>query len=142
MRIIIDGDATPSIDLIINLAKKYKIPVIIYADDSHLINKDAKTIIISKGYQAVDMQILKIIKNKDILITNDYGLASLALLKTKNIINSNGQIYNDQTIEFILDNRHQNTKNKNPKGPKKRKNIDDQNLLIGLKKIIELSKSI
>ena len=44
MRIIIDCDATPSIDLIIELARSYQIPVIIYADDSHLIDKDVNIV--------------------------------------------------------------------------------------------------
>ena len=82
MRILVDGDACPVKSIIIEIAKKYHIEVIIFASTDHYININyAKIIKVAPGRDSVDLVLINSSKENDIIITNDYGLASLALSK-------------------------------------------------------------
>lgn len=145
MRILVDADATPSIDLITQFAKENKIELILYIDDSHFIQNSYATIIqVSKGFQSVDIRISNDIKKQDILITQDYGLAVIGLCKKSVVVHPKGFIYDNTNIDTILYERYLNSKNRkinhHIKGPKKRAKQDDINLLNSLKKIIQNMK--
>lgn len=140
--IIIDGDATPSINLIEQLAKKYNIDIIIYCDYNHNIVSDySKIIKCDSNYQSVDIKIINDLKENDILITQDYGLSLLALTKKSVVINPNGTIINNDNIDILLNYRHlnQNLRKQKIKTPniKKRTKLDDENLIKNLEQILK-----
>ena len=138
MKILIDGDGCPVIDLTINIAKKFNIDVIIMCDTSHIFNKEgAKTMVFSKGADSVDFALINLVKKDDIVITQDYGLAAMAINKAYYVINQNGLIYTNDNIDRLLYNRHISKKIRKSggrvKGPKKRSNeynINFENTLI------------
>lgn len=130
MKILIDGDGCPVIDLTIKVAKEFNIEVIIMCDTSHVFNKEgAKTMVFSKGADSVDFAIINLVKKDDIVITQDYGLAAMAINKASYVINQNGLIYTNDNIDRLLYNRHISKKIRNSggrvKGPKKRSNEDN-----------------
>lgn len=142
MKIIVDADACPSINLITKVAQDNNIELCLYADETHNIISDyAKVIITSKGFQSVDDIISKDIQKNDILITQDFGLAVIALSKKAKVIHTKGMIYNDFNIDSLLYERHLNNKlrrsGKHTKGPKKRTNKDDFKLIESLEKTIK-----
>ncbi|MDD2391943.1 MAG: DUF188 domain-containing protein [Bacilli bacterium] len=142
MRILVDADACPSIDLITELARKKRIELILYADTTHIISNDyAKVITLSKGFQSVDTFITNDIREKDILITQDFGLAVIALSKKANAIHPKGLIYTNDNINGLLFERHLNFKNRKTKirtkNIKKRTKLDDLNLIKNLKKLLK-----
>ena len=137
MRIIIDGDACPKINLIEGIANRYNIEVIIFCDFTHNIESVNKVIQVDKGYQSVDMKIINYIKKYDIIVTQDYGLASICLDKNCFVIDPKGKEYTKSNIDILLQNRYLNMKLKHKKGPKKRNIKDDINLQNYLKRIIE-----
>ena len=58
MRIIIDGDACPSIPIIESIAKENNIEVLIYCDINHYIRSDYSTVkVVDSGFQSVDMYV-------------------------------------------------------------------------------------
>lgn len=140
MKILIDGDGCPVIDLTINIAKKFDIDVIIMCDTSHIFNKEgAKTMVFSKAADSVDFALINLVKKDDIVITQDYGLAAMAINKAYYVINQNGLIYTNDNIDRLLYNRHISKKIRKSggrvKGPKKRSNEDNinfENTLIGI----------
>lgn len=141
MNLIVDADACPSIKLITNKAKEYKIDLILYSDYTHdLKNEYGKIITVSKGFQSVDMVISNNIEKDDILITQDFGLATIGLSKGAHVIHPKGMIYSDENIDGLLFERHLNNKerkNRNHiKGPKKRTKEDDNRLLYSIDSII------
>lgn len=143
MRIIIDADACPSIREITTLAKQKHIELILYVDNTHNIeNEYAKIIVLDKGYQSVDMAIINDIEKSDILVTQDFGLATLALPKKVKVIHPKGMIYNDDNIDRLLFERHINNLNRkqniHTKGPKKRNKEDVINLLNSLDKLTKI----
>ena len=132
MKILIDGDGCPVIDLTIKIAKKFNIDVIIMCDTSHVFNKEgAKTMVFSKGADSVDFALINTVQKEDIVITQDYGLAAMAINKASYVINQNGLIYTDDNIDTLLYNRHISKKIRKSggrvKGPKKRSNEDNIN---------------
>ena len=112
MKILIDGDGCPVIDIAISVAKKFNIKVVIMCDTSHIV------------------------------ITQDYGLAAMAMNKASYVINQNGMIYNDENIDRLLYSRHISKKIRKSggktKGPKKRTKEDDINFEKTLNEILEL----
>lgn len=132
MRILIDGDGCPVVDLTIKISRKFNIEVIIMCDTSHIFNKDgAKTMVFSKGADSVDFALINLLKKDDIVITQDYGLAAIAINKASYVINQNGLIYSNENIDRLLYSRHISKKIRKSggrtKGPKKRTKEDDLN---------------
>lgn len=132
MKILIDGDGCPVIDIAISVAKKFNIEVVIMCDTSHIFNKEgAKTMVFSKGADSVDFALINYLEKEDIVITQDYGLAAMAMNKASYVINQNGMIYNDENIDRLLYSRHISKKIRKSggrtKGPKKRTKEDDLN---------------
>ena len=132
MRILIDGDGCPVVDLTIKISRKFNIEVIIMCDTSHIFNKDgAKTMVFSKGADSVDFALINLLKKDDIVITQDYGLAAMAINKASYVINQNGLIYSNENIDRLLYSIHISKKIRKSggrtKGPKKRTKEDDLN---------------
>lgn len=145
MRIIIDADACPSIGEITALAKQNNIELLLYVDNTHNIeNEYAKVIVLDKGFQSVDMAIINDIEKSDILVTQDFGLATLVLAKKVKVVHPKGMIYTDDNIDRLLFERHINNLNRKQnihmKGPKKRNKEDVINLLNSLNNLIKIEK--
>ena len=141
MKILIDGDGCPVIDIAISVAKKFNIEVVIMCDTSHIFNKEgAKTMVFSKGADSVDFALINYLEKEDIVITQDYGLAAMAMNKASYVINQNGMIYNDENIDRLLYSRHISKKIRKSggktKGPKKRTKEDDINFEKTLNEIL------
>lgn len=138
MRIIIDGDAIKC-DIIENVAKEFGIECLIFIDLSHENVSSYSTIYkCDTCSQSVDMKIFSNVCEGDLVITNDYGLASLCLDKAF-VISSKGYEYTKENIDFLLINRYLNMKAVRKKGPKKRIVSDDINLVTKLEEVIRRS---
>ncbi|PKM51477.1 MAG: YaiI/YqxD family protein [Firmicutes bacterium HGW-Firmicutes-7] len=107
MKIVVDGDACPAKELIKELAKKYNIAVHIFVDSSHYFEDEFFEIhVVSKGTDAVDIALVNFMDKGDLIITQDYGLASMALTKTNDVINPLGFKYSLKNIDELLFKRH------------------------------------
>ena len=61
---------------------------------------------------AVDYKIVELASNNDIVITQDYGLASLLIDKVHTVMHHKGNIYHSNNIKSLLDQRYLNAPNK------------------------------
>lgn len=125
MEIYIDSDGCPVVDLTIKIAQENKIPCTIITDTAHIFNKEyAKTITVEKGADSADFKIANLVKENDIVVTQDYGLAAMCLSKNAKVINQNGLVYSDKNIDYLLMTRYIGKKARmsgiRTKGPKKR----------------------
>ena len=103
MRILVDADACPVKDIILDIAKKEKLELYMYFDNSHVYEDNySKVIILDKSKDSVDMAIINDLKDNDIVVTQDYGLASIVISKKAKAINNNGLIYNSSNIDRLL----------------------------------------
>lgn len=107
MRVLIDADACPDLDLIIECIKPFRLEIILFCDSAHSIEREtAKTVIVSKGMDAVDFFILKHLQIHDLVVTQDYGLAAIVLAKKGLAIHPDGWLYTPDNIDGLLMQRH------------------------------------
>jgi uncharacterized protein YaiI (UPF0178 family) len=107
MRVLIDADGCPVVDITIKIAKEYKVDCIILCDTSHVFRREeAKTITVSKDVDSVDFALVNMVQKGDVVITQDYGLAAMCLARQAIIVSQNGLIYNDKNINALLLLRH------------------------------------
>lgn len=128
--ILIDADGCPVVDEAISVAKKYHLPVVLFCDTSHLMEREgAETVTVSKGADAVDFVLVNRVKRGDIVITQDYGLAAMVLAKLGYVMDQNGRQYTQGNIDQLLYSRHFAKKVRlaggRLKGPKKRQKEND-----------------
>lgn len=107
MKILVDADACPVKNIIEKVAKQFNIKVIMFIDTSHSIESDySKVVQVGQASDAADHAIINATKKGDIVVTGDYGLASLILSMGAYGINFNGMYYTNQNIDRLLFERH------------------------------------
>ncbi len=103
MKILVDADACPVKDIIEYTAKRLQIPVVMLIDTSHILNSDySEIILVSKAPDAVDIALINRALRGDIVVTQDYGVAAMALGKGAFAIHPGGKIYTDYNIDILL----------------------------------------
>ena len=81
MRLLIDGDACPDRKAVLDLACHYQVETLLFIDYTHHVEDDRVAVIMCDvGKDSVDQAILDHLESQDIVITQDYGLASLSLM--------------------------------------------------------------
>jgi len=96
---------------------------------------------------AVDYKLISLCHRGDIVVSQDYGVAAMALGKAAYAIHQSGRWYTDENIDRMLMERHLNKKarrssHKNHiKGPKKRTEEDDERFAQSFEKMILMAKS-
>ena len=144
MRIWIDADGCPVVDLAIAIAKEAHIPVTVVKNYAVKIeNAYAEVITVDVSRDAADFYIANHMQTGDLVITQDYGLSAMVLAKQGRCLNQNGREINVDNIDFILDSRHHSrvARSQNQRGPrhKKRTSTDDESFK---KALIEILNSL
>ena len=102
MNILIDADGCPVVDLTLQIAKQFGVPIIILCDTSHQIEREgAQTLVFDKGADSVDFALVNRVKPRDVVVTQDYGLASMCLAKCARVLNQNGLEYTADNIDAL-----------------------------------------
>lgn len=111
MRNYVDADACPVVNIIEKIAKHYNIPVSLIYDTNHIIYSDySKIIVVGVGADAVDYKLISLCNKGDIVVTQDYGVAAMALGKEAYAIHQSGKWYTNENIDMMLMERHLNKK--------------------------------
>lgn len=132
MEIYVDADACPVKKIIVKVAREKNLKVTMIADTSHQINDGySKVIVVDKGCESVDIALINHVSKDDIVVTQDFGVAVMALGKKAKALNQNGLIYTDDNIDILLLDRHVGSRIRRgggkTKGEKKRSKLDDEN---------------
>jgi uncharacterized protein YaiI (UPF0178 family) len=141
MRIIVDGDACPGKSIIEALGKEHGLEIIIFCDFNHVLSSDYSQIkYIDSGFQNVDMAVANEAKENDIVVTQDYGVAAMALGKRSYAISPKGHIFDNENMDRLLFERHISQRVRKGGGktsnPRKRTKEDDDRLYNNLLKLI------
>ena len=103
MKILIDADGCPVVDLSVAAAKKHGAECVIICDTSHVFDKEgARTVVVEKGADSADFKIVNMLSKGDLVVTQDYGLAAMCLARGAAVISQNGLVYNDKNIDELL----------------------------------------
>ena len=110
MKIIVDADACPVKNEIIEVAAAFDLPVVIVMSIAHYsfnsLPAHVESIYVEKGADRADFKIVQLAKKGDVIATQDYGLASLLLPKGCRVIHHKGYEYTDENIDRLLETRH------------------------------------
>jgi hypothetical protein len=117
MKIYVDADACPVIRIVEQVAEKYGISVMLICDTSHELSSEYSEIkMVGVGTDAVDFVLVNLCTKLDIVVTQDYGVAAIALGKGAYAIHQSGFWYTNYNIDYLLMSRHLNRrKTKIPK---------------------------
>ena len=133
MKIFVDADACPVVRIVERIAKKYQVPVTLLCDTNHVFSSDySEVMIVGAGVDAVDFKLISLCHPGDIVVTQDYGVAAMALGKKAYAIHQSGKWYTDENIDQMLMERHiakkarRGSSKNHLKGPRKRTVEDDQ----------------
>lgn len=126
MKIYVDADACPVKDIIVEEANERGYPVILVMSISHFsmqaYPENVDTVYVDAQQDEADYRIMQLSRKGDLIITQDYGLASLALAKGCLVMHHRGYMYTEENIDRLLETRHLSAKarkaGKRTKGPK------------------------
>ncbi len=139
MKILLDADACPRSVLRIcrKLGGKYGIPVWSVASFDHNIESDHH-VAVGSAPQEADIKITNMTHEGDVVVTQDWGLAAMALGKGAKCLSPTGREFHAEKIEFLLEEREVKSKFRRSggrtKGPKKRTVEDDRRFEMCLEK--------
>lgn len=144
MHIFVDADACPMTHVIIELAETYHLAVTLVKSYDHFSTatypKHVSTVYVDHGPDAADFEIVKRCSKGDLVITQDYGLASLCLNKNCIVMHHKGFVYTHDNIDRLLYVRHMNkqarSRGERIKGPSALKKSDEEKFHQALKEVI------
>lgn len=141
MRLLIDGDACPDRQKVIELACQYHVDAFLFADYAHVID-DERIHVVScdVGKDSVDQQIVAFVQPGDFVITQDYGLAGLCLMKDAMVLHVSGKRITENNMNNLLESRYlgyiSRKNDKHIKGPKKRSKRESSFFLREVEKVL------
>ncbi len=130
--VYVDADACPVTGIVERIAKEHGTPVVLLCDTNHVLSSDYSRVqVIGAGADAVDIALINLCRRGDIVVTQDFGVAALALGKGARAIHQSGKRYTDDTIDVLLMERYLAKKARRSarhhlKGPAKRTQEDDR----------------
>ena len=143
MDIFVDADACPVVRIVERIAKKYNIAVTLLCDTNHVLNSEySEVIVVGAGADAVDYKLISICHKGDIVVSQDYGVAAMALGKGAYAIHQSGKWYTNENIDQMLMERHLHKKERRAsrknhlKGPRKRTDEDDERFEKSFEKMV------
>lgn len=149
MHIYIDADACPVVGIAEDIATKYNISVTLLCDTNHVLTSDySEVVVVGAGADAVDYKLISICHRGDIVVTQDYGVAAMALGKGAFAIHQSGKWYTNENIDQMLMERHLNKKARRAssrnhiKGPRKRTEEDDQRFAESFEKLLRKANNL
>ena len=141
MRVLIDADGCPVVDITVKVCRSAGVECVLLCDTAHEFRRDgAVTLVFDKGADSVDYALVRRLLPGDLVITQDYGLASMCLAKGARILNQDGWEYTAHNIEGLLLFRHEARKerirSRRFKGPTKRTKEQDDRFEKALRDIL------
>ena len=106
-RILVDADACPVVAGVEEMAEKYDLPCKLFCDTNHVLKSSYSQVeVVGAGADAVDFALISQLNEGDVVVTQDYGVAAMALGKGAYGIHQSGKWYTDENIELLLMERH------------------------------------
>ena len=96
MNIYVDADACPVVSIVEEISKKYNISVTLLCDTNHVLHSEySEVVMVGAGADAVDYKLISLCHRGDVVVSQDYGVAAMALGKGAFAIHQSGQTEED-----------------------------------------------
>lgn len=139
MRVLVDADACPVLDMIRRLCAEAAVPVTTISSFRHDIRGEDH-IMVGPEPQAADMAIINRTRRGDLIVTQDWGLAALALAKGAHALSPWGHQFREDEIEGRLAQRAFNARLRRGgvrlPGPSRRTAADDRAFEQALRRLL------
>ena len=107
MKLLIDADGCPVVGVTLRLGARFRVPCLILCDTAHEFHRPGcETLVFDKGADSVDFALVNRVMPGDIVVTRDYGLASMCLAKNARVLHQDGWAYTEDNIQALLFQRH------------------------------------
>ena len=107
MRVLMDGDGCPVVGIAAEECKKHHIECLVFCDTAHEMRREDITLLtFDKGADSVDYALAGRVKPGDIVVTQDYGVASMCLARGARVLHQDGWEYTQWNIDALLLERH------------------------------------
>lgn len=107
MKLLIDADGCPVVDIAIRLCREFHTQCILLCDTAHQLHRDdAQTLVFDKGADSVDFALVNRVCPGDLVVTQDYGLAAMCLACRAYVLHQDGWAYTLDNIDGLLAQRH------------------------------------
>lgn len=141
MRVLIDADGCPVVNITIRLCRQYAIPCLIFCDTAHEFRHDGVTVYtVDKWADSVDFTLVNRLEPGDLVITQDYGLASMCLARSVRVLHQDGMEYTPWNIDALLLQRHEAKRFRmsggRVKGPSKRTTQQNRTFALALEQML------
>lgn len=140
MRVIVDADACPGLSIVLAECRRLQVPVTTVASYRHAIDSPDH-VMVGPEKEAADLAILNRVQKGDLVITQDWGLAALALARGARALSPWGHIFRPEEMEGRLAQRALHARLRRAgvrlKGPARRTAGDDQRLRTALTQLIQ-----
>ena len=143
MIVYVDADACPVTRIVEEIARKHGPRVVLLCDTNHVLTSPYSDVrVIGAGADAVDIALINLCRRGDIVVTQDYGVAALALGKGARAIHQSGRWYTDDNIDGLLMERHlarvaRRSAKSHLRGPAKRTREDDLRFEESFRRLVE-----
>ena len=133
MEILVDADACPVISQVESVAQKHNVPVTLLCDTSHILESEySKVVMVDRGADSVDIILVNNCKKGDIVVTQDYGVAAMALGKGAYAIHIDEMLFSRHIAKVMRNSK----KKSHLKGGRKRNSDDDKNFEMSFERLI------
>lgn len=131
MKVFVDADGCPVVNITLAACEKFHIACTLLCDTAHeIVRPGAQTLVFDKGADSVDFAIVNRVSPGDLVVTQDYGLASMCLARKAVVLHQDGWQYTPYNIDALLHQRHESKRYRNAggrlKGPSKRTKEQDK----------------
>jgi uncharacterized protein YaiI (UPF0178 family) len=141
-QVIVDADACPRAvrAILTQLQPVYGYELVTIASFNHELS-GTHHITVGNGPDEADLAVVNRTHAGDIIVTQDYGLASLVLAKGAKAISPKGLVYTNDNIDFLLAERHTQAvyrrQGRHTRGPKARTQDDDATFMAAFKRLLK-----
>ena len=142
-KILVDADACPVKKEIEDIGRKYKLEIQYFVDVNHRLEPSYGSVVtVDQGADAVDLALINAMKKGDIIVSQDYGVASLAIGKGGKVMLPSGKEIHKDNIDLLMFERHISRveRSKGNRGRKHKKRTKEDNTFF-LQAFEELVKS-
>jgi len=112
LKIVVDADACPVKEEISTAAVRFGVPVWMVSSYNHRLPDlpGVTNIQVDASNQSADLYIANRLAAGDVLVTGDYGLATIGLAKRTTVLSPRGTMFTNDNIDRLLEERHHSAK--------------------------------
>lgn len=105
MRVLVDADACPVKEQILEVCARRSVEVFMFASHAHEVT-GGTVMKVESSPQAVDIALFNEARAGDVVVTGDYGLACMVLGRGALALSFRGQEFHEGNIDGLMASRH------------------------------------